>query len=289
MPEHEQKAQELIKLCLPHSQKSIRVGVTGVPGVGKSTFIEAFGKLLTGKGKKIAVLAIDPTSERTHGSILGDKSRMHELAADENAFIRPSPSSGILGGVANKTRESIILCEAAGFDIILIETVGVGQSETTVSNLADFFLLLMLAGAGDELQGIKRGIMELADALIITKSDGDNSIKAKNAAMEYKKTLHLFTTKENGWIPQVSTCSALDKTGLDTIWELIEKYNNQMQANSYFVANRNKQNNYWLHHIIKHELGNKKYQQLKADNTLTDLEEDIKIGSSIYEVLKKIA
>ena len=289
LPEHEQKAQELLKLCLPHSQKSIRVGVTGVPGVGKSTFIEAFGKLLTGKGKKIAVLAIDPTSERTHGSILGDKSRMHELAADENAFIRPSPSSGILGGVANKTRESIILCEAAGFDIILIETVGVGQSETTVSNLADFFLLLMLAGAGDELQGIKRGIMELADALIITKSDGDNSINAKNAAMEYKKALHLFTAKENGWIPQVSTCSALDKTGLNTIWELIEKYNNQMQANSYFVGNRNKQNNYWLHHIIKHELGNKKYQQLKADNTLTDLEQDIKKGSSIYEVLKKIA
>ena len=289
LPEHEQKAQELLKLCLPHSQKSIRVGVTGIPGVGKSTFIEAFGKLLTGKGKKIAVLAIDPTSERTHGSILGDKSRMHELAADENAFIRPSPSSGILGGVANKTRESIILCEAAGFDIILIETVGVGQSETTVSNLADFFLLLMLAGAGDELQGIKRGIMELADALIITKSDGDNSIKAKNAAMEYKRALHLFPAKENGWIPQVSTCSALDKTGLDTIWELIEKYNNQMQANSYFMSNRNKQNNYWLHHIIKHELGNKKYQQLKANNNLTDLEQDIKKGSSIYEVLKKIA
>ena len=288
LPEHEQKAQELLKLCIPHSQKSIRVGVTGVPGVGKSTFIEAFGKLLTGKGKKIAVLAIDPTSERTHGSILGDKSRMHELAADENAFIRPSPSSGILGGVANKTRESIILCEAAGFDIILIETVGVGQSETTVSNLADFFLLLMLAGAGDELQGIKRGIMELADALIITKSDGDNSIKAKNAAMEYKRALHLFPAKENSWIPQVSTCSALNKTGLDTIWELIKKYNNQMQANSYFMSNRNKQNNYWLHHIIKHELGNKKYQQLKANNNLTDLEQDIKKGSSIYEVLKTI-
>ena len=288
LPEHEQKAQELLKLCLPHSGKSIRVGVTGVPGVGKSTFIESFGKLLTGQGKKIAVLAIDPTSERTHGSILGDKSRMHELAADENAFIRPSPSSGILGGVANKTRESIILCEAAGFDIILIETVGVGQSETTVSNLADFFLLLMLAGAGDELQGIKRGIMELADALIISKSDGDNSIKAKNAAMEYKRALHLFPAKENGWIPQVSTCSALDKTGLDSIWELIQKHNNQMQASSYFMDNRNRQNNYWLHHIIKHELGNKKYQQLIADNSLTDFEQDIKKGSSIYEVLKKI-
>jgi len=289
LPEHEKKAQELLKLCLPHSGKSIRVGVTGVPGVGKSTFIESFGKLMTGKGKKIAVLAIDPTSERTHGSILGDKSRMHELAADENAFIRPSPSSGILGGVANKTRESIILCEAAGFDIILIETVGVGQSETTVSNLADFFLLLMLAGAGDELQGIKRGIMELADALIITKSDGDNSIKAKNAAMEYKRALHLFPAKENGWIPQVSTCSALDKTGLDTIWELIEKHNNQMQARSYFMDNRNKQNNYWLHHIIKHELGNKKYQQLIADNSLIHLAHELGKGSSIYEVLEKIA
>ena len=289
LSEHEQKAEELLKLCLPHSGKSIRVGVTGVPGVGKSTFIESFGKLMTGKGKKIAVLAIDPTSERTHGSILGDKSRMHELAADENAFIRPSPSSGILGGVANKTRESIILCEAAGFDIILIETVGVGQSETTVSNLADFFLLLMLAGAGDELQGIKRGIMELADALIITKSDGDNSIKAKNAAMEYKRALHLFPAKENGWIPQVSTCSALDKTGLDTIWELIEKHNNQMQASSYFMDNRNKQNNYWLRHIIKHELGNKKYQQLIAENSLTHFEHELEKGSSIYEVLKNIS
>jgi len=288
LPEHEQKAQELLKLCLRQSGKSIRVGVTGVPGVGKSTFIESFGKLLTSKGKKVAVLAIDPTSERTHGSILGDKSRMHELAADKNAFIRPSPSSGILGGVANKTRESIILCEAAGFDIILIETVGVGQSETTVSNLADFFLLLMLAGAGDELQGIKRGIMELADALIITKSDGDNSIKAKNAAMEYKRALHLFPAKENGWIPQVRTCSALDKTGLDTIWELIEKHNNQMQARSYFMDNRNKQSNYWLHHIIKHELGNKKYQQLIADNSLIHLEHELEKGSSIYEVLKKI-
>ena len=288
LPEHEQKAQELLKLCLPHSQKSIRVGVTGVPGVGKSTFIEAFGKLLTGKGKKIAVLAIDPTSERTHGSILGDKSRMHELAADENAFIRPSPSSGILGGVANKTRESIILCEAAGFDIILIETVGVGQSETTVSNLADFFLLLMLAGAGDELQGIKRGIMELADALIITKSDGDNSINAKNAAMEYKKALHLFTAKENGWIPQVSTCSALDKTGLDTIWELIEKYNNQMQANSYFSDNRNKQNTYWLHHIIKEELGNKKYQFLQESGKLKTIEKEIIKGKTIYQLLASL-
>ena len=192
LPEHEKEAQELLATCLPYSGKSIRVGVTGVPGVGKSTFIEVFGKLLTSQGKKVAVLAIDPTSEQTQGSILGDKSRMHELAANKNAFIRPSPSSGTLGGVANKTRESIILCEAAGYDVILIETVGVGQSETTVSNLADFFLLLMLAGAGDELQGIKRGIMELADGLIINKADGDNITNAKNAALAYKRSLHLF-------------------------------------------------------------------------------------------------
>lgn len=288
LPEHEKQAQDLITACLPHSGKSIRIGITGVPGVGKSTFIEAFGKLLTSQGKKIAVLAIDPTSERTYGSILGDKSRMHELAADENAFIRPSPSSGTLGGVANKTRESIILCEAAGFEIILIETVGVGQSETTVSNLVDFFLLLMLAGAGDELQGIKRGIMELADALIITKADGDNIVKSKNAAMEYKRALHLFPAMENGWIPQTGTCSALDKKGLDSIWELILKHNSQMQANSYFLDNRKQQNKYWLHHIIKEELGNKKYQQLKANNTLTELEQALENGSSIYEVFGKL-
>tara|TARA_B110000008_G_scaffold197619_1_gene196081 strand:+ start:3188 stop:4129 length:942 start_codon:yes stop_codon:yes gene_type:complete len=288
LPEHEKQAQDLITACTPYSGNSIRVGVTGVPGVGKSTFIEAFGKLLTSQGKKVAVLAIDPTSERTHGSILGDKSRMHELAADDNAFIRPSPSSGTLGGVANKTRESIILCEAAGFDIILIETVGVGQSETTVSNLVDFFLLLMLAGAGDELQGIKRGIMELADALIITKADGDNTVKAKNAAMEYKRALHLFPAMENGWISQTGICSALEKKGLDNIWDIILKHNRQMQANGYFINNRIQQNKYWLHHIIKEELGNKKYQRLKENNTLAKAEELLKNGSSIYEILENL-
>ena len=288
LPEHEQEAQTLLSACLPHSGSSIRIGITGVPGVGKSTFIEAFGKLLTSQGKQVAVLAIDPTSEKTRGSILGDKSRMHELAADENAFIRPSPSSGTLGGVANKTRESIILCEAAGFEIILIETVGVGQSETTVSNLVDFFLLLMLAGAGDELQGIKRGIMELADALIITKADGDNITNSKNAALAYKRALHLFPAMENGWIPQTGTCSALDKTGLDTIWELIVKHNSQMQANAYFTNNRKQQKNYWLHHIIKEELGNKKYQKLKENNTLSKLEERLEKGSSIYQIIDNL-
>ena len=285
LPEHEKQAQDLITSCLPHSGKSIRIGVTGVPGVGKSTFIEAFGKLLTSQGKKVAVLAIDPTSERTQGSILGDKSRMHELAADKNAFIRPSPSSGTLGGVANKTRESIILCEAAGFEIILIETVGVGQSETTVSNLVDFFLLLMLAGAGDELQGIKRGIMELADALVITKAEGDNLQKAKNAALEYKRALHLFPAMKNGWIPQVSTCSSLENTGIADIFETINRFDSQMIASGWKLENRKQQNTYWLHHIIKEELGNKKYHKLKGNNTLAHLEQALEKGSSIYELL----
>ena len=247
LPEHEKQAQELLTKCLPHSGKSIRVGITGVPGVGKSTFIEVFGKLLTSQGKKVAVLAIDPTSEQTQGSILGDKSRMHELSTNENAFIRPSPSSGTLGGVTNKTRESVILCEAGGYDVILVETVGVGQSETTVSNLADFFLLLMLAGAGDELQGIKRGIMELADGLIINKADGDNIINAKNAALAYKRALHLFPTMENGWTPKVSVCSAIKNTGIDKVWDTITTYDSQMSASGWKNVNREKQNIYWLH------------------------------------------
>ena len=230
-------------------------------------------------------MAIDPTSERTHGSILGDKSRMHELAADENAFIRPSPSSGTLGGVANKTRESIILCEAAGFDIILIETVGVGQSETTVSNLVDFFLLLMLAGAGDELQGIKRGIMELADALIITKADGDNITNAKNAALEYKRALHLFPPMENGWTPQVSTCSALENIGVLEIFETINKFDTQMISSGWKNENRENQNSYWLHHIVKEELGSKQYNSLLAEGKLKMLEKELTKGKTIYQLL----
>tara|TARA_B110000467_G_C18329196_1_gene491662 strand:+ start:169 stop:1110 length:942 start_codon:yes stop_codon:yes gene_type:complete len=288
LPEHEEQAQDLIIACSPHSGRSIRVGVTGVPGVGKSTFIEVLGKLLTSQGKKVAVLAIDPTSERTHGSILGDKSRMHELAADKNAFIRPSPTSGTLGGVANKTRESIILCEAAGFEIILIETVGVGQSETNVSNLVDFFLLLMLAGAGDELQGIKRGIMELADALAITKADGDNITNSKNSALAYKRALHLFPAMENGWIPQVSTCSSLEDTGIAEIFETINKFDTQMISSGWKNTNREKQNNYWLHHIIKEELGSKQYNSLLAEGKLKMLEKGLAKGKTIYQLLASL-
>jgi LAO/AO transport system kinase len=288
LPEHEKQAQDLITSCLTHSGNSIRIGVTGVPGVGKSTFIEAFGKLLTSQGKKVAVLAIDPTSERTHGSILGDKSRMHELAAYKNAFIRPSPSSGTLGGVANKTRESIILCEAAGFDIILIETVGVGQSETSVSNLVDFFLLLMLAGAGDELQGIKRGIMELADALIITKADGDNITNSKNAALAYKRALHLFPAMENGWTPQVSTCSALENIGVLEIFETINKFDAQMIGSGWKNINRENQNIYWLHHVVKEELGSKQYNSLLAEGKFKMLERELTEGKTVYQLLASL-
>ena len=282
-------SQELISNCLPHSGDSIRIGITGIPGVGKSTFIETFGKILTEKGKKVAVLAIDPTSEKTHGSILGDKSRMNKLAVDENAFIRPSPSSGTLGGVSSKTRDSIILCEAAGFDVILIETVGVGQSETIVNTICDFFLLLMLAGAGDELQGIKRGIMELADMVVITKSDGDNLQKANNAKQEYQMALHLFPASENGWTPKVSVCSALEDTGIKDIWETISTYNQQMISNNYKYENRKKQDVYWLHHIIKEELGNKKYNSLILEGKLDELETKLKKGGTIKQLLEGLS
>ena len=202
-PIHLEKANEVIAACLPHANQSLRIGITGVPGVGKSTFIEAFGMHLTALGKKVAVLAVDPSSTISHGSILGDKTRMEELVKDQNAFIRPSASGETLGGVARKTRESIILCEAAGFDTIIIETVGVGQSETAVHSMVDFFLLLKISGAGDELQGIKRGIMEMADAIVINKADGDNIRKAKMAKTEFKRALHLFPAKQSGWMPTV--------------------------------------------------------------------------------------
>jgi len=241
LPEHRKTAQDIIEQCLPHSGKSVRIGITGVPGVGKSTFIEAFGTHITRKlGKKLAVLAIDPSSQRTKGSILGDKTRMEKLTNDPNAFIRPSPSAGSLGGVAQKTRESIILCEAAGFEVILIETVGVGQSETAVHSMVDIFLLLMLAGAGDELQGIKRGIMEMADAILINKADGDNKQRAELARREYANALHLFPPTESGWIPQTQTCSAYTGDGISNVWNIVEDY--LTQTKDYFSIKRNRQN-----------------------------------------------
>ena len=255
-PEHLQKANEVIKKCLPHANKSVRIGITGVPGVGKSTFIESFGKHLTKRGKKVAVLAVDPSSTITKGSILGDKTRMEDLVKDKNAFIRPSPSGDSLGGVARKTRETIILCEAAGFDTIIIETVGVGQSETAVHSMVDFFLLLKLAGAGDELQGMKRGIIEMADAIAINKADGDNLNKANLAKIEFKRALHLYPEKESEWQPKVVLCSAIEKTGIDEIYNLIKEYIDLTKKNNFFQQKRQDQNKFWLLQTIEEQLKN---------------------------------
>jgi len=275
IPAHQDLAQQIIEKCLPLKGKSIRIGITGVPGVGKSTFIEAFGKLLTAKGNKIAVLAIDPSSERSKGSILGDKTRMEELANDDNAFIRPSPSAGSLGGVARKTRETVLLCEAAGFNIIIIETVGVGQSETAVHSMVDFFLLLMLAGAGDELQGIKRGIMEMADLIAITKSDGSNVQKANAAKAEYKNALHLFPPTPSGWIPNVVTCSSTTKTGIEAIWNEIEKYAALTKNNNYFFTRRKEQAKYWMYETINEQLKARFYQDEEIKNIIGEIENKV--------------
>ena len=240
--QHLDKANTVINGCLPYANNAVRIGITGVPGVGKSTFIEAFGKYLTSLGKKVAVLAVDPSSTISHGSILGDKTRMEELVKDKNAYIRPSASGETLGGVARKTREAIILCEAAGFDTIIIETVGVGQSETAVHSMVDFFLLLKISGAGDELQGIKRGIMEMADAIVINKADGDNIKRARLAKTEFNRALHLFPAKKSGWMPTVNTCSAITKEGIDVVWETISAYLSLTKANAYFSRKRQEQN-----------------------------------------------
>ena len=249
--EHRADANQLIQSCLPLSGSSIRIGITGVPGVGKSTFIEAFGKVLSEKGKRVAVLAVDPSSSVSGGSILGDKTRMQELSTMESVFIRPSPAGDTLGGVARKTRESIVLCEAAGFDVILIETVGVGQSETVVKSMVDFFLLLMLSGAGDELQGIKKGIMEMADALVITKADGDNVKKANLAAREYKGAMHLFPPNANEWIPEVFTCSAVEGTNVERVYDVVMSFHNTMIQKGYLEYARREQDKMWLSETLK--------------------------------------
>jgi LAO/AO transport system kinase len=251
---HQSQAKEIIEACLPHANKSIRIGITGVPGVGKSTFIEQFGKLLTSQGNKVAVLAVDPSSTLSKGSILGDKTRMEELVKDSNAFIRPSSSGDSLGGVARKTREAIILCEAAGFNTIIIETVGVGQSETAVHSMTDFFLLLKLAGAGDELQGIKRGIMEMADAIVINKADGENIKAAKLAKSEFNRALHLYPPKESGWIPKTLLCSAIKNEGIEAVWELIINYVTETKEKEYFQHKRKEQNKFWLLQTIENSL-----------------------------------
>ena len=270
-PTHIAMAQTIIERCLPHSGNSLRIGITGVPGVGKSTFIESFGGMLTAEGHKLAVLAIDPSSERTKGSILGDKTRMETLSVDPNAFIRPSPSGSALGGVARKTRESIILCEAAGFDVIIVETVGVGQSETVVKSMVDFFLLLMLAGAGDELQGIKRGIMEMADALVINKADGDNLPKAKGAASQYRAALKLFPKNDNGWDVPVEVCSARECFALDKVWQIIQDFVTLTKGNGSFERTRNEQLINIFYHWIEYTLHNRFYNNEATQARIEEL------------------
>ena len=289
LPAHKMLAQQIIERCLPYSGKSFRIGITGVPGVGKSTFIDAFGVYLTGLKYKLAVLAIDPSSSRSRGSILGDKTRMEELSVDQNAFIRPSPASGSLGGVARKTRESIILCEAAGFNIIFIETVGVGQSETAVHSMVDFFLLLMLSGAGDELQGIKRGIMEMADALVINKADGDNLLKSKIAKLEYQNALHLFPPPDSGWHPEVETMSARLKEGMDRVWNIIHRYRELVQQNGYFERNRKKQLKLIMYDAIEQMLRDHFYSHPGVKRQIPQTEADLQESKlSSYQAAQKL-
>jgi LAO/AO transport system kinase len=300
LPGDQELAQEVIAACLKQSaiydvrftkkedsrlkskienrKSKIRIGITGVPGVGKSTFIEALGKFITARGHRLAVLAVDPSSSRSKGSILGDKTRMEELAVDPNAFIRPSPAAGSLGGVARKTRETIILCEAAGFDVIFVETVGVGQSETTVHSMVDFFLLLMLAGAGDELQGIKRGIIEMADAIYINKADGDNLKKAEMARREYANALHLFPPAASGWVPVVDVCSALSGLGIETVWNTIEAHHNQMVQDGFFTSRRMEQNLQVFSETIEARLKQQFFLQQKIASQIKQIEQEIIAG-----------
>lgn len=275
---HLAKANEVINACLPYANKSVRIGITGVPGVGKSTFIEAFGKYLTSLGKKVAVLAVDPSSTISHGSILGDKTRMEELVKDANAYIRPSASGETLGGVARKTREAITLCEACGFDTILIETVGVGQSETAVHSMVDFFLLLKISGAGDELQGIKRGIMEMADAIVINKADGDNIKKANLAKVEFNRALHLFPPKKSGWTPTTSTCSSITHEGIPEVWKTIEKFLEHTKENNYFFEKRAAQNHYWMLETINEQLKTNFYNHKEIQKLLDSTKKAVQNG-----------
>ncbi len=275
LPQDQEIAQEVIEKCLPHAGKSIRLGITGVPGAGKSTFIEALGMHILQSGHKLAVLAIDPSSERTKGSILGDKTRMEELSVAKNAFIRPSPSAGSLGGVARKTRESIVLCEAAGFDTVFVETVGVGQSETAVHSMVDFFLLIQLAGTGDELQGIKRGIMEMADGIAINKSDGTNVEKSKIARQQYLNALHLFPMAESGWNPEVINCSAIEKKGIAEVWQMVLNYISFVQENGYFEKKRTTQSKYWMYESINEKLKSGFYNNEIIQKLLQEAEQKV--------------
>ncbi|MGF1484421.1 MAG: methylmalonyl Co-A mutase-associated GTPase MeaB [Opitutales bacterium] len=277
-PAHLEQAQAVLQALMPRTGQSVRVGITGVPGVGKSTFIEAFGRHLCESGHQVAVLAVDPSSSVSGGSVLGDKTRMELLAREPKAFIRPSPSGGTLGGVTRKSRETLLLCEAAGYDVILVETVGVGQSEVAVRSMVDFFLLLMIAGAGDELQGLKKGIMELGDALFVNKSDGDNRQRAENTRGELARVLHYLTPFTRGWKPKVLSGSALNGGGIPEVWQLIEKFVAATQASGVFAERRQRQSIDWLHALIEDWLKSRFYSEERVRTTLPALEARIAAG-----------
>ncbi len=275
LPAHREMAATVIDRLLPHTGDSIRIGITGVPGAGKSTFIESFGNMLTQLGHKVAVLAIDPSSTRSGGSILGDKTRMEKLAVNDRAFIRPSPSGGTLGGVARKTRETMLACEAAGFDVVIIETVGVGQSETTVASMVDFFLVLMIAGAGDELQGIKKGVLEVADAIVINKADGDNVMRAEMAQKEYHAALHLLMPVSSTWSTPVLTCSALELNGIDQVWKTINEHRTALTASGEFTQKRKKQALDWMNYLLDEGLRGWFYNNPKVKEALPLLKKEV--------------
>ncbi len=294
---HIQTAQEVIKKILPKTGNSIRIGITGVPGAGKSTFIESFGLFLIGLGYKVAVLAIDPSSTISKGSVLGDKTRMEELSRSDQAFIRPSPSGGTLGGVTRKTRETILICEAAGYDVILVETVGVGQNEVSVRSMVDFFLLIMISGAGDELQGIKKGIIELSDAIVVNKADGDNIIRANAAAAEYNMALHYLAPSSFGWKTQAFTCSAREKTGIDKVWNIIKKFENITKENSSFSNRRQSQVVEWLHSMLEEHILSEFFNHPSVKNHLPFITSEVIKGNlpitagvhNILEIYKKFS
>ena len=280
-PESFEHGQELLESLLPHAGQALRIGITGVPGVGKSTFIEAIGLFLIEQGHRVAVLAVDPSSQLTGGSIMGDKTRMNELAQHPRAFIRPSPSSGILGGVARKTRETMLICEAAGYDVVIVETVGVGQSETIVASMVDLFLLLMLPNAGDELQGIKKGVLELADLVVINKSDGKQETLAKTAQSEYRKALHLLPSSKNSWTPQILRCSALEKRGMDKIWDSVKSFSKALQNSGEWEKQRRKQTGKWMWSLVEEGLLTNFRNHPDLQKQIPELEKEVESGKML--------
>jgi LAO/AO transport system kinase len=278
LPSHQNIAKTIVDALLPHTGKAVRIGITGVPGVGKSTYIESFGLQLVEQGHRVAVLAVDPSSSKSGGSIMGDKTRMEKLSLAQQAFIRPSPSGGTLGGVTRRTRETMIICEAAGFDVIIVETVGVGQSETTVASMVDFFLVLMLAGAGDELQGIKKGVLELADAIAVNKADGNNIEHARKAKIEYEKALNLLTPSSKIWSPPVLTCSAVTLDGIDDIWQNILEHRKKLEASGELAQKRSKQSLDWMWALVEEGLIDRFYKNPGVEKSLPNIVKSVEKG-----------